>query len=128
MNATLKYVDRDRMQASGGNLHHVDVCIACPNEPLEEIAHQHVRDLPATIRFLMRSIGAMRKGGATLASYMLFDYRYCNALIDMGYNDLMARREEIQIFFSPDVCPLPTLIPVSTFDPGRTVQFESTGE
>jgi NTE family protein len=127
MNATLKYVDRDRLQASGGNLHHVDVCIACPNEPLEEIAHQHVRDLPVTIRFLMRSIGAMRKGGATLASYMLFDYRYCNALIDMGYNDLMARREEIQIFFAADVCPLPTLIPVSTFDPGRTVQFGVQG-
>ena len=123
MNATLKYVDRDRLKASGGNLHHVDVCIACPNEPLEKIAHQHVRDLPATIRFLMRSIGAMRKGGATLASYMLFDYRYCNALIEVGYNDLMVRREEIQIFFDADVCPLPTLIPISTFDPGRTVQF-----
>lgn len=123
MNATLKYVDRDRLKASGGNLHHVDVCIACPNEPLEKMAHQHVRDLPATIRFLMRSIGATRKGGATLASYMLFDYRYCNALIEVGYNDLMARREEIQIFFDADVCPLPTLIPVSTFDPGRTVEF-----
>ena len=71
----------------------------------------------------MRSIGAMRKGGATLASYMLVDYRYCNALIEVGYNDLMARREEIQIFFDADVCPLPTLIPISTFDPGRTVQF-----
>ncbi len=65
----------------------------------------------------------MRKGDATLASYMLFDYCYCNALIDMGYNDLMARREAMQIFFSADVCPLPTLIRVSTFDPSRTVQF-----
>jgi NTE family protein len=126
MNATLRYVDQDRLKASGGNLHHVDVFVACPDEPLEELAHKHVRDLPWTIRFLMRSIGAMRKGGATLASYMLFDEGYCRALIDMGYEDLMARRDEAALFFDPNACPLPPLIPVPKFDPGATLQLDIT--
>ena len=124
MNTTLKYIDDEKLKASGTNLHHVDVCVACPNEPLESLAHKHVGDLPWPIRFLMRSIGAMRKGGATLSSYMLFDHRYCTALIDMGYRDIMARRDEMQIFFDPNACPLPTQINLPTFDPGSTIQIE----
>ena len=125
VNSTLTVVDQAKLKASGMNLHHVDVCVACPQEPLETLAYQHVRDLPWTIRLLMRTIGAMRKGGATLASYMLFDKRYCQALIDMGYADVMKRRDEISIFFDPAACPLPTVIPHVKFDPGRTLQMDA---
>ena len=61
--------------------------------------------------------------GATLASYMLFDKGYCRALIDRGYADSMARREELAQFFDANVCPLPTVIPIPAFDPGATAQF-----
>ena len=124
INSTLTVVDHDRLKASGMNLNHVDVCVTCPNEPLETQAFQHVRDLPWTIRALMRTIGAMRRGGATLASYMLFDKRYCQALIEMGYQDVLKRREEIAIFFDASACPMPTVIPHVKFDPGRTIQMD----
>jgi NTE family protein len=124
VNATLTVVDHDRLKQSGMNLHHVDVCLACPNEPLETQAHRHVGDLPWTTRFLMRSVGAMGRGGATLASYMLFDYRYCKALINMGYEDTVKRREEITIFFDPSVCPLPAVVPQHPFDPGKTLTMD----
>jgi NTE family protein len=125
MNATLKLIDEGKLAASGTQLHHVDVCVVCPREPLEVLAHQHVRDLPRTIRFLMRSIGAMRKGGATLASYMLFDKRYCQALVNMGYEDMMARREEIALFFDPQSTPAPAEIPLPRFNPGSTQQMSA---
>jgi NTE family protein len=128
VNATLKVVDPDKLKSSGMQLHHVDVCVACPKEPLEVLAFQHVKALPWTIRFLMRSIGAMRKGGATLASYMLFERQFCGALIDMGYQDLMARKDEVQVFFDPAACPLPTVIPLPKFDPGRTLQMEALSD
>ena len=48
------------------------------------------------------------------------------ALIDMGYQDTIKRREEIAIFFDPSACPLPTVIPHVTFDPGRTLQMDVT--
>jgi NTE family protein len=125
INTTLRLIDAEKMKASGGQLHHVDVCVACPNEPLDKLAHKHVRDLPWTIRFLMRSIGAMRKGGATLASYLLFDRGYCCALIDMGYRDMMERRDEISVFFNANACPLPTQMPIPNFDPVSTTQMEA---
>ena len=124
INSTLTVVDYAKLKASGMNLHHVDVCVACPQEPLETLAYEHVGDLPWTIRALMRSIGAMRKGGATLASYMLFDKRYCQALIEMGYQDVLKRSDEISIFFDASACPLPTVIPHVKFDPGRTAQLD----
>jgi NTE family protein len=68
----------------------------------------------------------MRRGGATLASYMLFDYRYCKALIAMGYEDTMKRRDEIAIFFDPAACPLPTVIPYHSFDPGKSQTMAAT--
>ena len=120
VNATLTVVDPERLKKSGMNLHHVDVCVACPNEPLETLAFKHVGDLPWTTRLLMRSIGAMRRGGAALASYMLFDHRYCKALIKMGFEDTMKRSEEIAIFFDPAASPLPTVISYHAFDPGKT--------
>jgi NTE family protein len=127
INAALTVIDPERLKKSGMNLNHVDACVACPNEPLETLAYRHVGDLPWTTRFYMRSIGAMRRGGATLASYMLFDQRYCNALIKLGYDDTMKRQEEIAIFFDATACPLPTIIPYHAFDPGKTATLDLSG-
>ncbi len=124
VNSTIALVDDAKLKTSGTPLQHVHFTVACPNAPLEELAHQHVQNLPVTIRFLMRSIGAMRKGGATLASYLLFDKQYCGALIDMGYADTIARRDEFAVFFDPDACPLPLSIPIPQFNPGATQQFD----
>ena len=59
------------------------------------------RELPRSIRFLLRGLGAARTGGATLTSYLLFEPAYCRALIALGYKDTMARREEVLRFISP---------------------------
>ena len=106
-------------------LHHVDVCVACPTQSLDALAPQHVRNLPWAVRFLLRSIGAMRKGGATLASYMLFDKEYCQALIRMGYDDTMANRDDIRLFFDPNAKPNPMNLPQNNYDPTRTASFDS---
>ncbi len=69
-----------------------------PSQPLERIAVRFLPDLPWTIRFLLRGIGAMNRNGSTLASYLLFEKGYCQALIDLGYEDTMARRPEVLEF------------------------------
>ena len=40
----------------------------------------------------------MRRRGANLVSYLLFDKAYCRALIDLGYQDAMKRKDEIMAF------------------------------
>ena len=124
VNSTLLLVDPQKLKESGLPLHHVDVCVACPTQSLDSLAPQYVRNLPWPVRFLMRSIGAMRRGGATLASYMLFDKQYCQALIKMGYEDTIARSADIALFFDPNACPLPMELPANTYDPTRTATFE----
>ena len=87
----------ESLRASLG-MRHIDILVVTPSQPLEKIAEQHVASLPWTIRLLLRTAGVMRKSGATLVSYLLFERHYCRALIDLGYRDAMKRREEITAF------------------------------
>jgi NTE family protein len=107
INRTISCVDPETLKKMGLTLHHVDVLVLTPSEPLEAIAVKHVRNLPWTIRFLLRSVGAMRRGGANLASYLLFEHGYCNELIELGYNDTIKRREEVEAFLSGGLSTVP---------------------
>ena len=107
INRTISALDPATLKKMGLGLHHVDVLVLTPSEPLEAIAVKHVRNLPWTIRFLLRSVGAMRRGGANLASYLLFENGYCNELIELGYNDTIKRREEVEAFLSGGLSTVP---------------------
>ncbi|MBC8023073.1 MAG: patatin-like phospholipase family protein [Burkholderiales bacterium] len=107
INRTISCVPPETLKKMGLALHHVDVLVLTPSEPLEAIAVKHVRSLPWTIRFLLRSVGAMRRGGANLASYLLFERGYCNELIELGYNDTVKRREEVEAFLSGGLSTVP---------------------
>ena len=116
INRTISCVPRETLQRMGLTLHHVDVLVLTPSEPLEGIALKHIRSLPWPIRFLLRSIGAMRRGGANLASYLLFEKGYCRELIDLGYHDTIKRRDEVEAFLVGALCPVPGAY-------ARTVKF-----
>ena len=107
INKTVSVVPVDALKKMGLTLHHVDVLVLTPSVPLDEIAVKHVRNLPWSIRFLLRSVGAMRRGGANLASYLLFERGYCNELVQLGYHDTLARREEVESFISGGLSMIP---------------------
>lgn len=98
-NRTLSLIPEEARQQL--NLRHVDVLIVSPSQSIEKIAERHTRNLPWTIRLLLRLIGVMHGSGANLVSYLLSDKRFCSELIDMGYQDALARREEILAFLNP---------------------------
>ena len=119
INRTISCVPEDALRRMGLSLHHVDVMVLTPSEPLDAIAVKHVRSLPWPIRVLLRSIGAMRRGGANLASYLLFERGYCRELIQLGYDDTIKRREELQAFLAGDLAMVPGAY-------ARTVRFMAT--
>lgn len=82
------------------NLRHVDVLVISPSQPIDKIAERYVGDLPWTIRLLLRMTGARQHShsGTTLVSYLLSEKNYCRALMELGYQDALKRREEIMEF------------------------------
>jgi len=82
------------------DLRHVDVFSIAPSQPIEKIAERYAGELPWTIRLLLRLVGATGHSGATLLSYLLSERKFCNALIELGYQDAMLRRDEILHFLN----------------------------
>ena len=121
INRTISAVDPATLKKMGLSLHHVDVLVLTPSEPLEGIAVKHVRSLPWTIRFFLRSVGAMRRGGANVASYLLFEKGFCRELIELGYQDTIKRREEVEAFMSGGLSAVPGAYL-------RTVKFFNAGD
>ena len=62
------------------------------------LALRYAERLPAAVRTLLRGLGSTRGTGANLLSYLLFDRDFCRALLACGYQDTMARRDEIGAF------------------------------
>ena len=76
----------------------VNVLVITPSQSIESIALHYAKELPWTIRIMLRVVGTAHQSGATLLSYLLSEGKYCKTLIDLGYRDAMNRREEIMAF------------------------------
>ena len=96
INKTIELVPNEVRQQM--NLHHVDVLLISPSQSIEKIAGRYARKLPWAIRLLLASIGAMRRNTSNLVSYLLFEKEFCRALINLGYQDAMNRKEELIAF------------------------------
>lgn len=79
-------------------LRNVDVLVINPSEPLEPIAARHRKALPRSLRTFLRGPGATQVGGAGVLSYLLFEPGYCKELMELGYRDAMARKEDLRVF------------------------------
>jgi NTE family protein len=99
INRTIEMIPPEALERSNYPLHHVDFRVITPSEELERIAVTHAGELPLTIRTLLHTVGALRRSGANLLSYLLFERSYCRALIRLGYQDTMARKDELTAFF-----------------------------
>jgi NTE family protein len=80
------------------HLKHVDYLLLSPSQEFDQIAQRYVRELPWPVRAFLRGIGAMRRTGSNLASYVLFEKGFCRALIQLGYQDTIARHDEVRAF------------------------------
>lgn len=102
INWLLEELKHDGKQADGPEpLREIDFLTIRPSHSLAQIALEHIGDLPRSMRWFLRATGSIKDGGSGGAlSYILFEKSYCNRLIELGFHDAMAKREEIQAFFS----------------------------
>jgi NTE family protein len=102
--AQLERLNRLVAQSSVPNpegLRHIDSLVLVPRADLSVIAARHARQMPRTVRALLRIIGAADSDGSELLSYLLFESGYTRELIALGYADTMARRDEVAALLEP---------------------------
>lgn len=103
INHTLAHIQRNSPQHSsaGMPLRPIKLLMISPSERLDDIAARHSHSLPAPVRTLLGTLGALESRGAALASYLLFEADYTRQLIRLGEHDTLARRADVLAFFAP---------------------------
>ena len=98
INKTVSLIPEDVRREKGMNLRPIEVLTIAPSQRLDHLAARHAQVLPWAVRLMLRGIGAMNRNGGALISYLLFERAYTKALIDLGYADTLARRDEVRRF------------------------------
>lgn len=98
INKTIGLIPEKKLREGNVTLRQVECFTISPSEEINDISHRYVDSLPTPIRFLLRGIGGLSKSGSNLASYLLFEQGFCRELINLGYKDTLARREELGKF------------------------------
>lgn len=102
INRTLAIIPPETLQKNGYPLRTVEFRVLTPSVPLSQIAAQYAHDLPRVIRSLLFTVGATKRTGSNLLSYLLFEKSYCRALIRLGYSDTMAQKDDLTAFLGPE--------------------------
>jgi NTE family protein len=102
VNRTLALVPRERLRNGDLDVRVIPALVLRPTQDLGALAEDQYRRFPAALRYLLKGIGATGAAGEDLLSYLAFEPVYVNRLMDLGYGDTLARRDEIAEFLQPD--------------------------
>ena len=102
INEIIQLIPRGTLENSSMQLRPIKSMVISPSEEINKIAEQYAHTLPLTMRLAYRAIGAMGRDGSTLLSYLLFEKPFCQALIKLGHQDTMLRKNEILQFIGAD--------------------------
>ena len=97
LNADLERISRYN---ENKNVRRIDVLVMTPSRDVNEIARRHARELPRSLRALLRTMGANTAASTLLLSYLLFERGFTRELIALGHADARARADEIRAFLA----------------------------
>ena len=89
-----------RQVASALPYRSVEVVSVQPSQSLDALAQAYSHELPGSVRRALDGLGALKGGGGALASYLLFEPGFVQALVAMGEQDAYARKEELLAFMA----------------------------
>ena len=95
INHTITETKDKRVEYKDTSLRQIDYLVISPSRDIREIVERYVNNFPRSVRVLLKGIGALAREGRPLMSYLMFDAPYCKELMDLGYEDGMAAREQV---------------------------------
>jgi len=95
LNADLERISRYN---ESNDAHRVEFLVMTPTRDVNEIARRHARELPRSLRAMLRVMGGNNVASTLLLSYLLFERGFTRELIELGYQDARARADEIRAF------------------------------
>lgn len=98
VNQTISQIPAGCRTNDARGLRTIETLIIRPSPRMDAIAAAHARELPRTMRFLMRRVGVLEPNGARVLSYLLFEQGYCRRLMYLGFTDAMTKRNDILSF------------------------------
>lgn len=76
----------------------IPILMIRPSRDLGKMTEKLNEELPATLRYLLKGIGVSDKEGLDLLSYLAFDRSYTVPLMDLGYEDTLKLKSQIEDF------------------------------
>ncbi len=83
----------------------IDTMVIVPSQDLRVIAHRHRQELPLPLRALLRGVSGKNPAENRLLSFLLFERGYTQDLIDLGYKDAMAVKDQLRTFVMGEDVP-----------------------
>ncbi len=86
--------DSLKMTTNDATLRKLEIAHIQPSQAPSELAEARVEGLPPLLRFMISGLGSAHES-AEILSYLTFDPIYLNALVDLGYKDLLKQKENL---------------------------------
>jgi NTE family protein len=95
INHTITETKEQQVEYKGASLRQIEYLMISPSRDIRSIVEPYVGNFPSSMRILLKGIGALAREGRQLMSYLMFDAPYCKELMELGYQDALASREQI---------------------------------
>lgn len=100
INRTLGFIPEATRRDNPDFLRRIPALSLRPSKDLGRLAADEYHKFPTMLRHLLRGIGARGDSGWDMLSYLAFQPGYISKLIELGYEDTMARKREVEEFFA----------------------------
>ncbi len=96
INQIIENSGNNSVQTSNKKMKHLDYCVISPSKDIKKIAKEHYKDVPYSIKLLMKGLGLKNREESELLSFLLFESSFTSSLIQLGFEDGMTNQSKIK--------------------------------